>query len=116
MLRRTSLAVVAIAMMVMVGCAFKISKPWSEWTPKQKATYAQKVYNTQYADVKNMAALPNITDAQKKVVRTKKSILTKMRPILVIYVETVEAGGIPDGTTEEQMLKFINDLTGVIGG
>ena len=111
--RRTTRAAIVLALcLTLAACAtVNVGKPWNEWTPKEKAVYFMRIYNTQYADTMALAKTGTLTEAQKKVVRAKKELLTQVRPLLIIYSGTVEAGGIPPADTEREILALINQLT-----
>jgi hypothetical protein len=73
------------------------------------------IYNAQDRDYRSMSAMTNLTDAQKKVLQTKKAVMVQVYPMINAYRITVEAGGIPDAKTEQTILDLLNRLT-TVGG
>jgi hypothetical protein len=98
------------------ACTANMSlKPWSEQTPKDRLVWMLGIYNAQDRDYRAMAAMPNLSDAQKKVLQTKKAIMVQAYPLIDAYRATVEAGGTPSAQTEQMILNLLNQLTSVGG-
>jgi hypothetical protein len=91
-----------------MSCA--TSKPFNEWTPKEKAGWFLGTYNAEYDDYMLQAKSPNLTDAQKQVLRVKKEILTQVAPMLGAYAGYVEKGVIPPSELELQIMQLLNRL------
>ena len=62
---------------ILLSCTTTPTAPWSARSPKDKALTFLEIYNTQYDDTMSMAKMPDLTEGQKEVVRTKKVLLTK---------------------------------------
>lgn len=110
--------IVALVLMAafLAGCATLSSvKPWSERTPKEKSLSFLQMYNRQYEDTLRMATTPNLTEGQKAMVRTKKKLLTEVRPMLDIYVSTVIDGRMPSADLEAKILMLIDKLSAAGG-
>jgi len=107
-MRSRKVAILVLLAFSLAGCSWmaKGSKDFKDMTPKEKSTYFMGVYNKQFTDTMAMASLPSLTEDQKKVVRTKKDILTKAWPAIQAYDAIAAGGGIP--TTESEA--FINNL------
>lgn len=107
----------AIVLLFCFACctANMTMKPWSEQTQKDKLVWMLGIYNAQDRDYRSMAAMPSLTDAQKKVLQTKKAIMVKAYPLIDAYRITVEGGGTPDVQTEQMILNLLNELTRVGG-
>ena len=99
-----------------VGCAtINLGKPWEERTPQEKALAILDAYNAQHENTMAMALNPNLTEAQKEVVRVKKATLAELYPLVQIYVTTVEGGGVPSPENEAAILRLIDRLV-MLGG
>lgn len=104
-----------LIVVLVAGCATLGTKPWAERAPQEKASYFMSMYNKQFNDTLNMAKNPNITDAQRKVVRTKKDILTKLWLAIGTYDSIVIRGEIPSMLDEQTILNYINQLAAAGG-
>jgi uncharacterized cupredoxin-like copper-binding protein len=112
MLKRRLLALLT-AFLFVVGCqAFGQIKElkFDEMNSKQKATWMNEVYSFQYDDYKMMAAMPNLTENQKKAMRTKKKVLTEVWPLINLYSGYVDTGIIPAVELESQIMSLLNRL------
>ena len=78
---------------VLMGCSSSCSifgtKPWSERTPKEKSSYFMAIYEKQFDDTLAMAQKPNLTEDQRKIIRTKKAILEKIWVAMWAYDDIV---------------------------
>lgn len=107
---------VAIMILLCFACTANMTmKPWSEQTPKDRLTWMLGIYNAQDRDYRAMSAMSNLTDAQKKVLQSKKKIMVQVYPLIDVYRVTVEAGGTPSHDTEQTILNLLNQLTAVGG-
>ena len=107
---------IAFICVMVPGCTANMSmKPWSEQTSKDRLVWMLGIYNAQDRDYRSMAALPSLTPAQVKVLKTKKEIMTQVYPLIDAYRVTVEAGGTPSAQTEQMILDLLNRLT-TVGG
>ena len=111
------LLVVLLILMVgafFIGCPTNQAttlKPLSEMTPKEKATWMYSVYNSQYKDYENQAAMGDqLTDASKKILVEKKKVLIKIWPMLKMYDGYIQTGAIPDREVEENIVNMLNQL------
>lgn len=86
------------------------TKPFAQMTPKEKSTYFMGVYNKQFSDTTAMAAMPNLVEEQKRVVRAKKDILTKAWPMIQAYDAIAVGGGTPSPAAEDAINNLINQL------
>ena len=116
MTRKLVIPLALVLLFAVVGCAtINLGKPWEERTPQEKALTILDAYNAQYKNTMAMALNPNLTEAQKEVVRVKKATLTELWPLVDIYVTTVEAGGVPSPENEAAILRLIDRLV-MLGG
>jgi hypothetical protein len=116
MIRRKNVAgllVLAILIAGMTGgCAWlkTTTTGFTDMTPKQKSTFFMGVYNRNFNDTMAMASMPVLTDDQKTIVRTKKAVLTKMRPVVYAYDAIVATGGTPSATQEAELIRMVDEL------
>ena len=105
-----------ILLLLCFACTANMAmKPWSEQTPKDRLVWMQGIYNAQDRDYRSMAAMPNLTAAQKAVLQNKKKIMTQVYPLIDAYRITVNQGGTPDQATEQTILNLLNQLQ-TVGG
>lgn len=106
----------AIVLVMCFACTANLAmKPWSEQTTKDRLVWMMGVYNAQDRDYRAVAAMPNMTDAQRKVLQHKKEIMLRVYPLIDAYRITVEGGGTPDTQTEQMILNLLNQLQ-TVGG
>ena len=116
MKRRISIPLAILVLVCLAACTANMTmKPWSEQTPKDRLIWMLGIYNAQDRDYRSMAVMPNLTDAQKKVLVSKKAIMTQVYPMIDAYRVTVEGGGTPDVATEQAILSLLNQLM-TVGG
>lgn len=118
MKRKTRVAACCLLLtaLLLAACTANMTmKPWSEQTHKDRLTWMMGVYNAQDRDYRAMAAMPNLTQAQKTVLQNKKKIMTQAYPLIDAYRLTVEGGGTPDQNTEQMILNLLNQLQSVGG-
>lgn len=117
MQRRIRLSFVVVCLFFLMGCVTpggEGPKPLSEMTPKEKATWMMGIYNAQARDYKAMVARPDLTNEQKEVLRKKKDVMTQVWPMINTYNAYVDSGAVVNKSTEDQIIKLINDLTAMV--
>jgi hypothetical protein len=85
-------------------------------SPKQKATVWMNIYNAEYADTMAVMSNPNSTPSQREIGARKKEILTRVWPLIQVYVNIVESGGTPSEGLQNQLVFLINELTAAATG
>lgn len=119
--RKASLLLI-FAIFLVAGCsngctqAGNVATTFQKMTPKEKSTYFMGVYNRQFNDTMVLANTPNLSEEQKKVVRTKKDILTRMYPAISTYDQVAVAGGTPSAEIEAGIQILIEQLMLATGG
>ena len=109
MIQHRSRIVFALVVMLLVSaCASMDVKPMNA---KQQATVWMDIYNFQYDDTMKLMTNPNATAEQKEIGRIKKDVLTKVWPLLKIYVEIVGANGTPSPQLTMEIIDLMNQLT-----
>lgn len=110
------LLAVSLMSVVLVGCPpqnIEI-KSLDEMSPKEKATFMMSMYNKQYENYKQVAANPDLTEAQRTILRKKKSILTEVYPLIELYVSYVDSGAIPSAETEKQIITYLDEIAKLV--
>ena len=79
-------------------------------TPKEKAVWMMGIYNRQFDDYQAMVARPDLTEAQKEVLRQKKKILVEAKPLITAYDGYVQQGATPSPQLEVQITDLLNQL------
>jgi len=110
MRKALSIIFVLILAISFAACGAVEIKPWTNRTPVEKSLFFMDCYESQYSDTLNMAHRADLTDAQKEIVRAKKSLLMKVKPLLLSYDDYVKNGlTIPAGL-EQRIIDFLNKL------
>ena len=115
MLKKYSIVVIALVFMF-VGCATmgaKDVRPWTELTPKEKATFLMDLYGKQYDSYLQLYKKPNKTEAEKEVLRQKYDWITKVYPYIDVYAGYAENGVLAPAETEALMIQLINEALGI---
>lgn len=115
MKRKVYVPLVFVLLFGLACTANMTMKPWSEQTTQDRLTWMLGIYNAQDRDYRAMAAMPNLTPAQKTVLQNKKKIMVQVYPLIDAYRITVNQGGTPDKNTEQTILNMLNQLTAVGG-
>jgi hypothetical protein len=113
--RKLRFSILCLMLLAFACTANMTMKPWSEQTPQDRLTWMLGIYNAQDRDYRAMAAMPNLTQAQKSVLQKKKAIMVQVYPLIDAYRLTVSQGGTPSQTTEQAILNLLNQLT-TVGG
>jgi hypothetical protein len=72
------------------------------------------VYNSQYEDYKVQAIRTDLTEAQKEVLREKKAILTRVYPMINVYVGYADNGVIPEKDLETSIVSNLETLLSLL--
>lgn len=109
MKRQYIAAIVAVLMLLCIGCALNSTalKPSQELLVRMETFYM-----AQFNDYQVQVAQPGLTAQQKDTLRTKREVLVKAEPLLKMYGATVYAGGTPDLATEQQLIALLNSIGG----
>lgn len=109
MKRQYIAAIVAILMLLCIGCALNSTalKPQQELLTRFETFYLSQTndYNVQVAQ-------PNLTEAQKAVLRQKREVLVKAQPLITTYGAIVMQGGTPTVAQEQAIIALLNQIGG----
>ncbi len=113
--RKLSVLIVLLLAVVLVGCATVNVRPMStdntvKLSTTGKAAMILAAYNAQALSTKNMSNRPDLTNAQKDLVRRKKDILVKMDQKVKAFGLIVKGGGVPSSSDEQELYSFIDEL------
>ena len=114
--RKTFLILIVLAVALSaIGCATVNVKPMptdntAKLSTTGKAAMILSAYNSQALSTKNMSNRPNLTDAQKDLVRRKKAILVRMDSKVKAFGLIVKGGGVPSSSDEQELYSFIDEL------
>ena len=105
---------IALCFLMLTACAsLQGAKPM---TAKQQASIWIGIYNAQYDDTMSILTNPAAPAAQKDIAWKKKQILSKVWPLLKVYVSVVDNSGVPTSQDTAQLVELINQLTILAGG
>jgi len=93
-----------------LSCTQLGTKPFQEWSPQEKAILFMDTYNVQYNDYQAAADRQNLSPVQKDMLRTKRSVLIEVYPLIQSYASVVRDGGAPSIETEQAILALLNRL------
>lgn len=94
----------------LIACAAVEQKP-SPLTPQQQLLMeAEIAYIDQYNDAMEMAGNPDLSDAQKDILKLKKAILIKVQPMIRAYSVIVMGGGIPNESDGQAIKSLLNSI------
>ena len=79
-------------------------------TPEKRALAILKTWNSQFDDTMAMAKMPNLSEEQKELVRTKKKWLGLLKPLVDLYVNVVKTEGTVPEVIERELKRMINQL------
>lgn len=111
---------VMVLLFFMVGCAkfFALPEgavPWEQMSPKDKAYVFNSTYNHLAEDYKYQATMPNLSEAQKDLLKSKWAVMKEVYPLIVTYSNIANTGGIPSPESEQAILMFLNQLGARLG-
>ena len=109
MKRQYIAAIVAVLMLLCIECALNSTalKPQQELLTRFEAFYLGQTndYNVQ-------VAVPNLTAAQKTVLREKRKVLVEAQPLITAYGQIVMQGGTPTAASEQMIIQLLNKIGG----
>lgn len=104
--RKVAILLILTFVLTVAGCAATIST-------KGKALMILSTYNAQTASAVEMSNRPNLTEAQKVIVRDKKKIILQLDPMVKMYGTLVKSGGVPTTTAEQDIYNLIDKLAAI---
>ena len=114
-MKKVKVMVVVVLAMALVSCAALRNlgitvKPYSEMTAKEKIIFLFKSYNKQYEDYKVQAAIPNLTEPERVVLRARKDALTKVYPLIQAMDLALVEGKPFDPANEKLIIDSFREL------
>ena len=105
--------VLALTFPLLTACP-KNGKSFQDMAPKEKGVWMMSIYNGQYADYQAQATRIDLNEAQKKILREKKEIMTEVYPLILTYVGYAESGIIPSVSLETMIVTNLERLLSMI--
>lgn len=99
-----------VAILMVLSLVFVMASCAATMSTKGKALMVLSTYNAQTASTVEMSNRPNLTEAQKEVVREKKKVIMQLDPMIKLYGNLVKKGGTPSTTTEQDIFNLIDQL------
>ena len=93
-----------------VGCNGSELKPIGEMTASEFSVYVHSIYNSQYDQYMADVIQPNLSEDQKKILKTKKIILTEMYDPMMLFTSYVKSGAIPPDELRIRVTAILNNL------
>ena len=113
-------------MLLMAGCNEKGTKGLSDMTPMERASYMLVTYNTQYDDymittgyskdaydVWVKTTSPDLSEDQIEILQKKKAILTKVKPLINLYVMLTQGGEVPGVEIQQEIMALLLSLASI---
>jgi hypothetical protein len=97
-----------LAILFIPSCA---SLQGSVETPKDRALSAMAVYNRTFDNYVQQAARPDLTPAEKDVLKATRRALIDVYPVITGYVNYVETGQTPTPDMEAALMAAVDALT-----
>jgi len=108
MMKRKLLWCLSFSLLVIFACAYTPTTDPMQMSQEEKLAFAWGIYKAQYKDYMSMAAMPNLSEDVKVVLREKKKVLTASYNTIMTYRGFVAAGKAPPEETEQALFDFIN--------
>ena len=89
--------------------------PIGDTSPKEIAIWANNIYVAQYDAYQAAAAMPNLTEDYKIVLRQRKAILEQVYPMITVYNAYVDQGIFPEQATTDLIIALMERLI-LMGG
>ena len=116
-----SLIVLSMVLFLMVGCATLFGPPpegavpWEQRLPVDKAYMFNSTYNSFAKDYKSQAAMPDLSEATKQLLKAKWTVMKEVYPLINTYSDIANTGGTPSQESEDKILAFLNHLGARLG-
>lgn len=75
-----------------------------------------QILNDQETQTASLSNQPNLTDAQKQIVRQKKALLVQIWPKVKAFYALIEAGTVPTADVQTEITNLLNQLVAITGG
>lgn len=102
------ITLLSISLLFVVSCTGL--QQFSSMSPKGKAAYFLKIYNSQFDNYQKNSVRNDLKRAQVDILKSKRDLLTKVHPLIVAYTTIIDAGAIPSPEDEEAIIDLIDEL------
>lgn len=86
-MKRAKLFIACTVLVLLASCATTTS-----WTPIQWATFFMATYNSEAENYRRWAALPDLTETEREILRKRKAAMTEIYSLIEIYNRGVVEG------------------------
>jgi hypothetical protein len=110
-LKRVIMPGMLLLAFLIAGCTANVGLvPPEQMSPRELATYSMRVYNQIFDNVMQKAALPNLSDAEKTVLKTQKKWLDGAWPVIRTYNFYIEQGQMASMELRQQLITYLNTV------
>jgi len=110
-MKRAIMPIVVLVALLLAGCTANVGLvPPEQMAPKELATYAMRVYNQQFDDYMAKASLPNLSGAEKTILRAKKEWIDGAWPVIKTYNYYIDQSQYPPAELQKQVLVWLNSV------
>lgn len=109
MQKRHTYVALVVSLVFLASCAGVELKNPAEMTPKERATFAMKLFVKQAQDVQALEKQP-LTPEIRALVEQKKALLKQAAVVIDLYNGYIDGGLKPTPAMEAQLLDVINQL------
>jgi hypothetical protein len=102
---------VSLLLSALTGCA--LVSAITQMTPKQKAIWLMSTFKDQLTSLQEQGKAyydAETTDAERKLMRWKMTLLREVLPLIRAYAAAVEAGSTPDPRLEDLIMPILDRL------
>jgi hypothetical protein len=102
----------AVAVFLLAGCGtVNVGLvPPEQMAPRELAVYAMGAYNSAYDSYMAKATLPDLSSAEKKILKVQRESLTQAFPIIKTFSWFVDHNQIPPAEMRLQLLQWLNSV------
>ena len=109
--KRVIIPVMLLMALMIAGCTANVGLvPPEQMQPRELATYAMRVYNQQFDGYMQKAALPNLSDAEKKILQVQKKWLDGAWPVIRTFNYYVDNGQMASQELKQQLITYLNTV------
>lgn len=111
MRRHLALSLSLVFLLFVCGCAAN-----QLLTAQRADLMFMSTYLAEYENLKTQAARTDLSEEQEEMLREKRDVLVRMKPLVLAYDAAVTAGQTPSHEQTQQILNLIDELTALKEG
>jgi len=109
--KRVATVILVFAFVISACATMNIGDvPFAKWSPKQKANFFMTMWESQKVTYDMMGEMTDKPADLMEVLQVKYQILEKSRIPVRTYVNIVKTGGVPDQSSEDEIMKWLRQL------